>query len=153
MVQMPALNTPQFGWVKSRLPRHPQPVPPIYQPEVAADAITYAARTKRREIWVGMPTLVAVLANRVAPNLLDHYLARTNIQAQQYGGHVSPDRPNNLWEPLPGDHGAHGVFDHRSRRFSWQLWVDKRRKWFALGGLVALAIGLGYATTRTNRDE
>jgi short-subunit dehydrogenase len=153
MVQMPALNTPQFGWVKSRLPRHPQPVPPIYQPEVAADAITYAARTRRRELWVGLPTLIAVLANRVAPNLLDHYLARTNEKAQQYGGHVSPDRPNNLWEPLPGDHGAHGVFDHRSRRFSWQLWVDKRRKWFALGGLVALAVGLGYATTRTNRNE
>lgn len=142
MVQMPALNTPQFGWVKSRLPRHPQPVPPIFQPEVAAQAILWAAQTSRREIWVGSPTVLAIVANYLVPGLLDRYLAKTNFKAQQYGGKVSPDRPNNLWEPLPGDHGAHGTFDSRARNFSWQLWADRRKGWFAAFGAFAIATGI-----------
>jgi NAD(P)-dependent dehydrogenase (short-subunit alcohol dehydrogenase family) len=118
MVQMPALNTPQFGWVKSRLPNHPQPVPPIFEPEVAAEAIYFAAHHKRRELYVGWPTIKAVVANMIAPGLLDVYLAKTGYKAQQTNQPASPDRPDNLWEALPGDRGAHGAFDDRSRTSS-----------------------------------
>src|ERR671936_56245 len=97
MVHMPALNTPQFNWVKSRLPRKPQPVPPIYQPEVAAEAIYYAAHHRRREVYVGSSTVVAILGNKVASGLGDHYLARTGYESQQYDGAADPNRPNNLW--------------------------------------------------------
>jgi len=114
MVQMPALNTPQFRWVKSRLPHKAQPVPPIFQPEVAARAIHYAAHHDRRELYVGMPTIEAIVGNKVAPGLLDHYLARTGYESQQTDEPADPNRPNNLWEPVPGDHGAHGVFDDRA---------------------------------------
>ena len=142
MVQMPALNTPQFGWVKSRLPRHPQPVPPIFQPEVAAEAILWAAQTKRREILVGSPTVLAILVNRLVPGLLDKYLAKTNFDAQQYGGEVDPNRPNNLWEPLPGDHGAHGTFDDRSESFSKELWISQNKEWLTVAGLGLAATGV-----------
>ena len=142
MVQMPALNTPQFGWVKSRLPRHPQPVPPIFQPEVAAEAILWAARFPRREILVGSPTVLAVLGNRLFPGLLDKYLAKTNFDAQQYGGEVDPNRPNNLWEPLPGDHGAHGSFDDRAETFSKELWLNQNREWLTIAGLALAASGV-----------
>jgi NAD(P)-dependent dehydrogenase (short-subunit alcohol dehydrogenase family) len=144
MVQMPALNTPQFNWVKTRLPRKPQPVPPIYQPEVAAEAILWAAHNKRRELWVGYPTVQAILGNRVAPGYLDHRLAKTGYEAQQYDGFVDPDRQNNLWEPVPGDHGAHGDFDDRAQASSWVLWATTHRIELALvglgvvGGLLAL---------------
>jgi NAD(P)-dependent dehydrogenase (short-subunit alcohol dehydrogenase family) len=138
MVQMPALNTPQFRWVKSRLPHKAQPVPPIYQPEVAARAIRYAAHHDRREMYVGMPTVEAIVGNKVAPGLLDHYLARTGYESQQTDEPADPNRPNNLWEPVPGDHGAHGVFDDRASDHSLQLWADTHR------GLLAL-VGLGLA--------
>jgi hypothetical protein len=138
MVQMPALNTPQFRWVKSRLPHRAQPVPPIFQPEVAARAIHYAARHDRREMFVGMPTVEAIIGVKVAPRLLDHYLARTGYESQQTDEPADPNRPNNLWEPVPGDHGAHGVFDDRASDRSLQLWADTHR------GLLALA-GLGLA--------
>src|SRR5919199_4007848 len=111
MVQMPALNTPQFDWVRSRLPRHPQPVPPIFQPEVAADAILWAARHDRDEMWVGGSTAVVITGNKIAPGFGDWYLAQQGYGAQQYDGHEDPDRPSNLYEPVPGDHGAHGDFD------------------------------------------
>lgn len=153
MVQMPALNTPQFTWVKSRLPRHPQPVPPIFQPEVAAEAILLAARSSRREIWVGYPTVMAILANRLVPGLLDLYLARTNYQAQQTGGPVDPDRPDNLWHPLPGDHGAHGPFDARARRFSWQLWLEQNRGWLATAAGFGIAAVLAGALLNSERDS
>ena len=116
MVQMPALNTPQFGWVKSRLPRRPQPVPPIFQPEVAAEAIVWAADHDRRELYVGWPTVKAIVGDKVAPGLLDHYLARHGVERQMTDEPEDPDRPDNLWEPVPGDHGAHGRFDHLARR-------------------------------------
>jgi NAD(P)-dependent dehydrogenase (short-subunit alcohol dehydrogenase family) len=138
MVQMPALNTPQFRWVKSRLPHKAQPVPPIYQPEVAARAIYYAAHHNRRELFVGMPTVEAIVGNKVAPGLVDRYLARTGYDSQQTDEPADPDRPNNLWEPVPGDHGAHGVFDDRSSGHSLQLWADTHR------GLLAMA-GMGLA--------
>ena len=139
MVQLPALNTPQFGWVKSRLPRKAQPVPPIFQPEVAAEAIYFAAHNPRREFYVGLPSVKAIVANKIAPGLLDHFLARNGYESQQYDGEEDPNRPDNLWQPVPGDHGAHGAFDARARSWSPQLWTSEHRAWLALG-VVALCI-------------
>jgi short-subunit dehydrogenase len=136
-VHMPALNTPQFSWVKSRLPRKPQPVPPIFEPEVAAQAIVYAATHRRRELWVGAPTVEAIQAQKFIPGLLDKYLGKTGYDAQQYDGPADPNRPNNLWEPLPGDFGAHGNFDSRAHKRSWQLTLNLNRRWIALGILAA----------------
>ncbi|MGE0130573.1 MAG: SDR family oxidoreductase [Blastocatellales bacterium] len=150
MVQMPALNTPQFRWVKSRLPHKAQPVPPIFQPEVAARAIYYAAHHDRREMYVGMPTVEAIVGNKIAPGLLDHYLARTGYEAQQTDEPADPNRPNNLWEPVPGDHGAHGVFDDRSSDHSWQLWADTHRGLLALAG-IGLAGAVYAAFARNGR--
>jgi NAD(P)-dependent dehydrogenase (short-subunit alcohol dehydrogenase family) len=154
MVQLPAMNTPQFSWVKSRLPREPQPVPPIYQPEIAAEAIVYAAYQKRREMEVGMPTVVAVEGNKVFPGLMDHYLARTNYEAQQTDKPVQPDRRDNLWLPVPGDHGAHGTFDDRASDSSPQLWANMNRRWLALAGgaLAGLTIGILFKLKTTNRN-
>ena len=133
MLQMPALNTPQFGWVKSRLPRKAQPVPPIFQPEVAAEAIYFAAHNPRREFYVGMPSVKAIVANKIAPGLLDHFLARTGYESQQYDGREDPNRPDNLWQPVPGDHGAHGEFDARASSLSPQLWTNEHRAWIGIG--------------------
>ena len=139
IVHMPALNTPQFEWVRSRLPKKPQPVPPIYQPEVAADAIHWAAHHDRPVLYVGLPTVKTVLGDRVSTSLLDHYLARTGYSGQQTDEPVEANRKDNLWEPVPGDWAAHGRFDSRSRRHSPQLWATKNRNWLALGGLLAAA--------------
>ena len=139
MLQMPALNTPQFGWVKSRLPRKAQPVPPIFQPEVAAEAIYFAAHNPRREFYVGLPSVKAIVANKIAPGLLDHFLARTGYKSQQYDGPEDPNRPDNLWRPVPGDHGAHGAFDARASNWSPQLWTSEHRTWIGIG-VMALAI-------------
>ncbi|MCA1724997.1 MAG: SDR family oxidoreductase, partial [Thermomicrobia bacterium] len=130
MVQMPALNTPQFGWVKSRLPHKAQPVPPIYQPEVAAEAIYWAAHHRRREVHVGWSTQQAIWGTKFAPGLLDRYLARTGYQGQQTDQPADPHRPNNLWEPVDGtgtDRGAHGTFDDRARDGSTELWAVEHR--------------------------
>ena len=136
MVQMPAFNTPQFRWVKSRLPHKAQPVPPIFQPEVAAEAILYAAEHARREIYVGWPTVKAILGNRIAPWYADRVLAKKGYTSQQTGEPADPDRPNNLWEPLDDqeDYGAHGAFDQRARGRSLQLWANMHRGWLALAG-------------------
>jgi NAD(P)-dependent dehydrogenase (short-subunit alcohol dehydrogenase family) len=142
MLQMPAFNTPQFGWVKSRLPRKAQPVPPIFQPEVAAEAIYFAAHNPRREFYVGMPSVKAIVANKIAPGLLDHYLARTGYDSQQYDGAEDPNRLDNLWQPVPGDHGAHGAFDGRASKWSSQLWASEHRIALALGFLVFAISGL-----------
>jgi NAD(P)-dependent dehydrogenase (short-subunit alcohol dehydrogenase family) len=143
MVQMPALNTTQFGWVKSRLPRKAQPVPPIFQPEVAAEAIVWAAHHDRRSLMVGWPTVEAIVGNKIAPGLLDVYLAHTCFDAQMTGEPEDPGRPDNLWEPVDAGHdrGAHGTFDRRSSDTSWQLWANMHRGWLALAGsgLAALA--------------
>jgi NAD(P)-dependent dehydrogenase (short-subunit alcohol dehydrogenase family) len=130
VVQMPAVNTPQFSWVLSRLPRHPQPVPPIYQPEVAARGVVFAAdHPERKERWVGASTVATILAQRFAAPLLDRYLARTGYGAQQSEQKEPAARPANLWHPadaVPGtDHGAHGAFDERSHPRSAQLWVTR----------------------------
>src|SRR5579863_443138 len=128
VVQMPAVNTPQFSWVRSRLPRHPQPVPPIYQPEVAARGVLYAAdHPRRREYWVGASTAATIVANRIAPAVLDRYLARTGYDSQQTSQPVEPGRPDNLLQPVDRDrgqdHGPHGIFDDKSHDRSLQLWL------------------------------
>jgi short-subunit dehydrogenase len=127
MVQLPAVNTPQFDQVKSRLPRRARPVAPIYQPEVAADAIIWAAERAPRELYVGFSTLAAVTANKLAPGLVDRYLARTGYDAQQTAEPDDPDRPDNLWEPLAEDVGAHGRFDDEARPRSLHLWARTHR--------------------------
>ena len=142
MVQLPALNTPQFGWVKSRLPRKAQPVPPIFQPEVAAEAIYFAAHNPRREFYIGLPSVKAIVANKIAPGLLDHYLARTGYGAQQYDGPEDPNRPDNLWQPVPGDHGAHGAFDARASNWSPQLWTSEHRTWIGIGVMTLALSGI-----------
>jgi NAD(P)-dependent dehydrogenase (short-subunit alcohol dehydrogenase family) len=136
-VHMPALNTPQFDWVRNRLPNRAQPVPPIFQPEVGARAIVYAAKHPRREYRVGLSTIEAIVGEKLVPSLLDHYLARTGYAAQQTDEPADPDRPDNLWEPLPGDHGVHGRFDDRARPWSVAAWLLRHR---AAGALSALAI-------------
>jgi len=133
MVNMPALNTPQFGWVKSRLKRKAQPVPPIFQPEVGARAVYWAAHHDRREIYVGGPTVEAIVGNKVAPSALDHYLGKTGYDSQQTNEPEDPSRPNNLWQPVAGDHGAHGTFDDRAHPHSFELWADLNRIWIGIG--------------------
>jgi NAD(P)-dependent dehydrogenase (short-subunit alcohol dehydrogenase family) len=132
MVHLPALNTPQFGWVKSRLPRKAQPVPPIFQPEVAAEAIYFAAHHPRREFYVGWSSAKAIIANKIAPGLLDHFLARSGYESQQYDGAEHPNRAHNLWEPVAGDHGAHGDFNARAKKSSAFLWMSEHRGWLVL---------------------
>ncbi|QNE22689.1 SDR family oxidoreductase [Kribbella qitaiheensis] len=155
MVQMPAVNTPQFSWVLSRLPRHPQPVPPIYQPEVAAAAVLYAAdHPRRREYWVGGPTVGTLIANKFAPGILDHYLARTGYQSQQTDQPRKPGQPTNLWEPADGsgedDYGSHGAFDAKSSNRSYQLWASQHRGQLALltTGVAAAAASVWRKTRR-----
>lgn len=138
-VHMPALNTPQFSWVKSRLPRKPQPVPPIFQPEVAAEAIFWAAHHDRTEVYVGWPTVKAIVGNKIAPRLADWYLARNGYSSQQTDEPVESDRRDNLWEPVPGDHGAHGDFGARSLSSSWQFRLNKHKTGLTLAGLTAAA--------------
>jgi short-subunit dehydrogenase len=132
MVQMPGLNTPQFNQARTTLPNHPQPVPPIYQPEVAADAIYWAAHQRRREVYVGASSVLTILGNKVAPWLADRYLARTGYDSQQTDQPVDPNRPDYLYNPVPGDHGAHGNFDDQAHERSQQLWTTKNRRWLAL---------------------
>jgi NAD(P)-dependent dehydrogenase (short-subunit alcohol dehydrogenase family) len=141
MVQLPAVNTPQFGWVLNRLPNRPRPVAPVYQPEVAARAVVHAAgHPGRREYWVGGSTVGTLVANKLVPGLLDRYLARTGYEAQQTDQPADPGRPVNLWEPVDGrggrDVGAHGAFDDEAANRSLQAWVGRRP------GLAAAAAGL-----------
>ncbi len=150
LVQMPAVNTPQFSWVLSRLPRHPQPVPPIYQPEVAARGVLYAAdHPGRKQYWVGDSTMVTLLAQKFAAPLLDRYLGRTGYDSQQTEQPVGGDRPHNLWQPLdqePGsDHGAHGEFDDTSHAHSPQLWASQHPVISGTGALGAAGLGTWMA--------
>lgn len=137
-VQLPAINTPQFHWVKTTFERHPQPVPPIFQPEVAADAIVWAAEHPRREYLVGWPTTRAIIANRLIPGLLDRYLARTGVDAQQADRPVELDRPDNLYDPVPGDAGARGEFSDRAKNVSMQWRLTRGRGRLAVFGAAAL---------------
>ena len=143
MVQLPAMNTPQFSWVKSRLPGKPQPVPPIYQPEIGAEAILFAARNDRREFYVGYPTVGAIIGDKIAPSLGDWYLAKNGYEAQQTSEPSEADRRDNLWEPIPGDHNAHGTFGDRAISFSSQLWLNKNRNWLAVVGAGVAGVVIG----------
>ena len=149
MVQLPAMNTPQFDWALNRMPRRPQPVPPIYQPEVAAQAILLAARSHRREIFVGMPTWQAILANRLVPGLLDRYLARTAYAGQMRATAANGEEPANLAHPVPGPYAARGSFTSRARDVAWDLWLDRHRGVLALG--TTLLAGLWLATRPRGR--
>lgn len=155
IVELAAMNTPQFGWVKSRMPNKPQPVPPIYQPEIAARAIFWSAHHNRRQVEVGASTVIGVALNKIAPGLIDHYLARTGYSSQQTDEPADPNRPNNLWEPVAGDHGAHGTFDARAASFSEQVWATTHRGWFAAItlGLVAAASAAMLRKRRADRIE
>lgn len=139
MVQLPGVNSTQFGWVKNRMPRNPKPIGKIYQPEVAANAIHWAAHHRRRELYVGAPAGESIIANKIAPSLLDDYLGRVGYDGQQTQEPKS-STADNLWQPVPGDHGAHGDFDSEALDSSAELWVAKNRKW-----LGAAALGLTIA--------
>jgi short-subunit dehydrogenase len=146
MVHLPASNTPQFNWVKTRLPRKPQPYPPVFQPEVPAEAIYYAAHHRRREMFVGWPTLKTVIGNRLVPGYVDRVLADTGYEGQQYDGLVEPDRQDNLWNAVPMDFGAHGDFDQRAKSFSFLVWADMHQKLVAIG--VSTVAGLAFGLSR-----
>jgi NAD(P)-dependent dehydrogenase (short-subunit alcohol dehydrogenase family) len=141
MVQLSAFNTPQFSWGRTCMPKRPQPLPPIFQPEVAARGIYYAATHRRREVWVGLPAVEAILGNKVAPGLLDRLLATRAYTGQHTNEPLPPDRQDNLYTPVPGDHGAHGRFGARSRRASPQLWANTHRGALA-ASLAALGAGM-----------
>ena len=138
MVQLPGVNTPQFDWIRTSMPEQPRPASPPYQPEIAAEAIHFAAHSNRKSVKLGWPTLKAIWGDRLASPLVDRYLARTGYSGQQSGTPVSSTRRDNLYEPVPGDHGAHGRFDDEARTSSTQLWVTKHR---TLLGLAAVVIG------------
>ena len=138
MVELPALNTPQFDHCRTRLPKQPQPVPPIYQPEVAADAIAWAARSGEREVYVGAPTWKTIWGERIAPGIGDHYLARNGYSSQLADEPVNGDRPDNLFEPVEGDSEAHGRFEHGTRERSPLLWLGKHRRAIGLAALAGL---------------
>ena len=141
MVQMPALNTPQFAWVRSRLPRKAQPVPPIYQPEVAARLIYHAAHhAERREWYASWSVLKAIFGNKIVPSYADHYLAKNGYDSQQYDGWEDPNRPDNLFHPLRGDYGAHGTFDCRAKSWSAEAWAESHS-----GALATMLLGVGIA--------
>jgi NAD(P)-dependent dehydrogenase (short-subunit alcohol dehydrogenase family) len=148
MVQLPAMNTPQFDVVRSRLPRKAQPVPPIYQPEVAARAIAWAAEGHdRREIWVGGSTAITIAGNKFAAGVGDHYLGRTGFDSQQTKEPADPSRPDNLFEPVPGDRGAHGRFDDRAKARSLQPFTAMRRRTL-LAAAGAVGVAVGFAVRR-----
>ena len=144
MVQLPGLNTPQFEHCRTKMPNVPQPVPPVYQPEVAADAIHWAAHHRRREVWVGGPTLKTIIGNKIVPGFVEWYLARSAVKGQQTDEPLGEDvRKGNLFDAPPTDYGAHGPFDDKARERSIQLALSKHR---ALAGTAAAAVGVGAAT-------
>ncbi|HTU20919.1 MAG TPA: SDR family oxidoreductase [Gemmataceae bacterium] len=153
MVQMPGMNTPQFDWVKNRLPKKPQPVPPVYQPDIAAEAIYHAAHHYRREWYVGGSTAIVIPGNKIAPGLGDWYLGKTGVESQQTEEPADPNALNNLYEPLPGDRGAHGRFDRMAHDFSLQWWADRHRDWLTVGGLLGLLGGLLWSKRGNGRDR
>lgn len=153
MVQMPALNTPQFDWVKNRLQHRPQPVPPIFQPEVGAEAVVWAAsHDVGRELLVGLPTLKAVVGEKVVAGWLDRYLADTAWRGEQTAELDDPDRPNNLWAPVEGDWAAHGRFDGRARSRSTELWMRMNRGLLATAAAGVAGVALGALASR-KRDR
>ncbi len=149
-VHMPALNTPQFGWERSRLTRNAQPVPPIFQPEVGARAVYWAAHHRRREVYVGWPTVKAILGNKFFAGYIDRYLGRTGYASQQYDGIHDTTAPDNLFEPVPGNQGAHGDFDDRSKDHSIQQWVDRHRRGLTMLGGTLIGAFVALRAFRRN---
>jgi hypothetical protein len=149
MVQLPAMNTTQFKFVKSRLPRKPRPMGTIYQPEVAAEAIEFASRNERREYYVGWPTVKAIVGNKIAPRYADWVLARNGYDGQMTPEPEDPNRKDNLWQPLPGDHGAHGTFDEKSKEFSLVTWASMHKR-AVVTSLLVLAGAVVAAVTLPN---
>jgi short-subunit dehydrogenase len=147
MVQLPAVNTPQFDTNPNRMPHRPMPVPPIYQPEVAAEAVVWAATHRRRLVYVGWSTVATVWASRLAPGLVDRYLGRTGYASQQTDASEDPGRPDNLMRPVEGDRGAHGDFDARAKRRTVQLWLTTHRSQIGVAVLV-VAIAAGRRRAR-----
>lgn len=151
-VQMPAMNTTQFGWVKNRMPHNTQPVPPIYEPEVAAEVVVAAglARRPRREYWVGAPTVAAIVGQKFIPGLLDRYLGKTGYKSQQIASEPSdPNAPNNLYAFVPGDHGTRGKFTGRAKDHSLQVNLTLHRKW-VVGGALAAGVMAGFWLSSQN---
>jgi len=142
MVHLPAVNTPQFDWARNKLGRKAQPVPPVFQPEVPARAIYWAALHPRREFWVGWPTVRAILANRVAPGAIDRYLASAGYSGQLTDQAAPADAPGNLFRPMPGHYGAHGRFDSVARTGSWEVFTSRHRNavWAVLGVVAVLGL-------------
>ncbi len=138
MVQLPAMNTPQFTWCRSKMPGQPQPVPPIFQPEVAAERIVWASHHNRREVFVGAPTVLAIEANKIAPGVADDYLGHTGFDSQQTPEKVPANRPDNLFEPLPGDFGAHGMFGNRAHEQAATTWLGNHKGLTALASAAAI---------------
>jgi NAD(P)-dependent dehydrogenase (short-subunit alcohol dehydrogenase family) len=150
MVQMPGVNTPQFDWIRAKLPGQPRPVGKVYQPEVAARAIWFAAHDGRKEMLVGLPTLEAVWGNKIASSLMDDYLAATGFKSQQRPDPVQADRKDNLFEPVEGDHGARGSFDDEAVESCTELWISERKKELGLAALgVAAVSGIGFMLARS----
>ena len=151
MVQLPGVNTPQFNWCRSKLPDHPMPVPPIYQPEIPAEAVYWAAHHQRRELWVGYSTLLAILGNKLAPSVADRYLAKTGFAGQQISDMpVSADRPNNLFDPVQDKAATHGMFDAQAKTRSPQLWAATHRTTVA-GALAGIAAAGAAGVARLTR--
>jgi hypothetical protein len=141
MVQLPGVNTTQFTWGRTKLSKQTMPVPPIYQPEVAADAIHYAAHHKRRQVYVGIPTLMNIVGERVAPWLLDRYMAKSGYKSEMTDEDLDPRGHDNLFEPVEEDRGAHGPFDEQAHCMSSQLELAKRRALVLAGVGAAAAAG------------
>lgn len=150
MIQLPGLNTTQFTWGRTKLPKQTMPVPPIYQPEVAADAVYYAAHHKRRQIYVGIPTVMNILGERVAPWLLDRYLARSGYKSQMTDHDLDPQGHDNLFDPVDEDRGAHGPFDSQAHSLSPQYELAKHRGKILAGVGAAAAAGAGAAAALRN---
>jgi short-subunit dehydrogenase len=149
MVQLPAVNTPQFEWCLTRMPRHPQPVPPIFQPEVPAEGVYWAAHHRRRELWIGHSTIKAILASYLAPSIADRYLARNGYGSQQMDEvPVPPDRPANLFSPVAHVAATHGRFDDKAISRSPQLWLATHRDALLAGAASAIAAAVAVQRRR-----
>ena len=153
MVHLPAVNTPQFDWALNKMKRKAQPVPPVFEPEVAARAIYFGATHDRREVWVGFSTVQAIIANMIAPGFLDHYLAGKGYSGQLTDTPLPEDTPGNLFKPVAGYATAHGRFSNRARSVSWEMFTDRHRDGIVVGAVVAGAFGLGILLSRSRRSR
>jgi short-subunit dehydrogenase len=151
MVHLPAVNTPQFDWCRTHMDRRPRPVAPVFQPEVVARAIAWAAVHRRRELFVGASTLLAVGVNKWLPGVLDHYLARTGVESQLSAEPVATDRVDNLWHTVPGDHGAHGRFDDEAHDMSLEARLSRHRGSVLLGAVVLASLAIAGARYMSGR--